>query len=165
MSRCPRCSRGDEIGFCPKCYYEVYVIKDEDIYEEWTHTILANTNHLDKAYNDGYGLRIADAIVGGGRLMPLILDEGKNLLIGYHRLAYAIKHDIEKVPVVMKKIPDISSGMFTEGYSNWLIIGKFNGELAFSVCRFIDVENFISRFYHLKEDFKIEMEVFYKHDG
>ncbi|GAG00977.1 unnamed protein product, partial [marine sediment metagenome] len=99
---------------------------------------------------------------------PLIIDGRKNLLIGYHRLDNLLSQNIEKTKVVIKHLGAESGRAFTEGYSDWLFVGRLNGELAFNVCRWRDMINFFERLRNVDhnqkkivDDFSVVVEAFY----
>jgi len=127
-----------------------------------------NDLNITKALTDSYGTVVHGSVGQKGMVNPLILNQDKHLLIGYHRLSSLRERGIEYEKVVIKTLGLESMASFTEGVSDWLYVGRLNGELAFSVCRLIDISAFFDRMRSIdknqkkyEKDFNFEIEAFY----
>jgi len=122
---------------------EVYGFTKDDIILAKVPKVKVNANHLRLAEEDGYGGIVATSIDEVGIKNPIIIDTDYNLLVGHHRFKKVLDLGLQKIPAVM--IKKRICNRFTEGSSDWLYIGRMNGELVMNVCRMRDVMQMFNR--------------------
>ena len=83
---CIRCKKEGEVGFCQKCYSEVYGLKESDIIIKSMDDLICNEKHLKLIERDSiYTDEIKQSIIKDGLKNALIIDCNNKILIGHHR--------------------------------------------------------------------------------
>ena len=132
MAKCIRCKKESElVGFCIKCYKEVYGIKNMRSVKKNVSELKCKAAHLSIIERDAdYVKEVKDSIQKIGLKNPIIINPDNIILVGHHRYFIAKELGWETIPCY---IIDADIDKFIEGGTNNLFIVKIDGKIVASL--------------------------------
>lgn len=138
MTKCIRCKKESElVGFCVKCYREVYGIKNMRRANKKISELKCKKAHLSIIERDAdYTKEIKDSIQKIGLKNPIIINSDNIIMVGHHRYFIAKELGWETIPCY---IIDTDINKFIEGGSNNLFVVKLDGKLIASLFQIREI--------------------------
>ena len=137
---CIRCKKEDEVGFCIKCYMEVYGLDKTHVVAKKMDDLICSEKHLKLVERDSiYTDEIRQSIIKDGLKNALIIDNKNRILIGHHRYFICKELGWERIGCYIINDPR-AYNKFIEGGVNNIFIIRIDGEVKAS---YTEIEDFL----------------------